>query len=230
MINKKLIVISLGGSLIIPDKVDFKFLDKFKDRIRRHYNTYKFIIIAGGGSIARKYIEALKKEGKPKNQLSQAGIRATRTNALFLMQFFGKEVNDSLPMNMQEVKSNIHKNSVVISGALRFSKNSTSDTTAVKLANFLKTDFINITNVKGLYASDPKKNKDAKFIPKISWKEFEKMALKSKYSPGQHFVLDQTAATIIRKYKIPTYIIGKNLNNLENILKNKKFEGTLIED
>ena len=225
----KKIVISLGGSLIVPDKVDFEFLDKFKDILRKYYRTHKFVIICGGGSIARKYIEALKKEWKSKRQLSEAGIRATRMNALFMIQFFGKEANDKLPLNMKEIKSNLNKNSVVICGALRFTKNSTSDTTTAKIAHFLKTDFINITNVKGLYTKDPNKFKDAKFIPNISWKEFEKMALKSKYSQGQDFVLDQQAAILIKKHKISTYIIGKNLNNLEKILKNKKFEGTKIE-
>ena len=224
----KKIVISLGGSLIVPNKIDFKFLENLKKTLRKHYSTHKFIVVCGGGSIARKYIEALKKEKKSKYELSQAGIRVTRMNAIFMMQFFGKEANDALPKDMREVKNNILKNSVVICGALRFSENSTSDTTAAKLAHYLKTDFINITNVNGLFTKDPNKFKDAKFIPKVSWKKFQKMALKSKYSPGQHFVLDQSAATIIKKYKIPTYIIGKNLNNLENILKGKKFEGTII--
>ena len=224
----KKIVISLGGSLIVPDKIDFKFLENLKKTLRKHYSTHKFIVVCGGGSIARKYIEALKKEKKSKYELSQAGIRVTRMNAIFMMQFFGKEANDALPKDMREVKNNILKNSVVICGALRFSENSTSDTTAAKLAHYLKTDFINITNVNGLFTKDPNKFKDAKFIPKVSWKEFEKMALKSKYSPGQHFVLDQSAAVIIKKYKISTYITGKNLKNLEKILKNKKFEGTII--
>ncbi len=224
----KKIVISLGGSLIVPDKIDFKFLDKFKKTLRKHYSTYKFIVVCGGGSIARKYIEALKKEGKSERELSQAGIRVTRMNSLFLIQFFGKEANDSLPLDMHEIKSNLIKNSVVFCGALRFSEKSTSDTTAAKLANYLKTEFVNITNVKGLYTSDPKKDKNAKFIKNISWKDFEKMALKSKYSPGQHFVLDQQAAILIKKHKTPTYIIDKNLKNLERILKNKKFDGTLI--
>ncbi len=227
---KKVVVISLGGSLIIPENINYPLLEQFKKIIRKYYSTHKFVVVCGGGSIARKYIEALKKEGKSKNQLSHAGIRATRMNALFMMQFFGKEANDTLPMNMEDVKNSLSRNSLVICGALRFSENSTSDTTAGKLAYFLKTNFINITNVKGLYTADPRKDKNAKFISSISWKEFEKMALKTKYSPGQHFVLDQSAATLIRKYKMPTYIIGNNLKNLENILKGKKFEGTEIRN
>ena len=227
---KKVIVISLGGSLIIPEKIDFKFLDNFKRTLEKHYNKYKFVIVCGGGTIARKYISALEKEGSSKKELSIAGIRATRMNALFMMQFFGKEANESLPMNMDEVKNHLPKNKVVICGALRYSEKSTSDTTAAHLAQFLNTEFINMTNVQGLYTDNPKNNPKAKFIPKISQKDFEERALKIKYKAGQNFILDQSAATIIRKHKIRTYILGPNLKNLDDFLKNKKFLGTSIEN
>ena len=152
-------------------------------------------------------------------------------NATFMMQFFGeKEANDSLPRNMIDVKNNLRKNNVVICGALRYASNSTSDGTAAKLANFLKTEFINMTNVKGLYSANPKTHSNAKFISEISWKEFEKRALKLKFKAAQHFVLDQQASVIIRKNKIPTYIIGKELSNLDKILNGKKFIGTSITE
>ena len=228
MSAKKVIVLSLGGSVIIPDKINYSFLHKFEKTLRKHYKTHKFVIVCGGGSIARKYISALKAEGKSELEKSMAGIMATRENAVFMMEFFGKEANSSLPLNMEQVKNNIHKNSVVFCGALRFMPKSTSDETAARLANFLKTDFINITNVPGLYTSDPRKNKNAKLIKEISWNDFNKIASKIKYHAGEHFVLDQKAASLIKKHKIRTYIIGPNLKNLENILKNNKFLGTLI--
>ncbi len=149
-------------------------------------------------------------------------------NALFLIQFFGKEANDSLPSNMEEVRNNLHKNKLIICGALRFSPHSTSDTTAARLASYLNTYFINMTNVKGLYNSNPLTNKNAKFIPKTTWKDIERRANKIKHAPGQHFVLDQGASTIIRKYKVNTYIIGRDLKNLDNLLNNRKFIGTII--
>jgi len=225
---KKVIVISLGGSLIIPEKINFKFLDNFKKTLRKHYKTYKFVVVCGGGTIARKYIAMLKEEGKSKSELSQAGIRATRMNAMFMMQFFGKEANDALPGDMKEVKANLNKNDVVFCGALRYAADSTSDGTSAKLAQFLKTDFINMTNVKGLYTANPLTNKNAKFIPYESWKNFEKRANKIKFHAGQHFVLDQNAAVMIRKHKIKTYILGEDLRNLDKVLKGRKFTGTLI--
>ena len=225
---EKLIVISLGGSLIVPEEMNIPFLEKFAKTLRKYYKTYKFAVVCGGGTIARKYISALKAENKSKRELANAGIRATRMNAQFMMQFFGKkEANDSLPKSMIEIKNSLAKNSVVLCGALRYYGKATSDTTAAKLAYFLKTDFINMTNVKGLYTDNPKTHKNAGFIPKISWKNFEKMALSIKFKVGQNFVLDQNAATIIKEHKIKTYILGSN-EALDNLLKEGNFEGTII--
>ena len=79
-----------------------------------------------------------------------------------------------------------------------------------------------------MYDKNPKEFKNAKFIPEISWKEFDKLANKIKYKPGQHFVLDQTASKTIMNHKIPTYIIGKDAKQLDNLLNGRKFRGTKI--
>jgi len=229
--KKKVLVISLGGSLIVPKEMDAEFLNSFRQVLSRHYRTNKFVIVCGGGAIARKYISVLRKGKKSKKQLSLAGIRATRMNAKFVMQVFGKEANDSLPLTMKEVKNNLSKNNVVISGALRYDPTATSDTTAAKLANFLKSSFVNMTNVKGLYISDPKKNPKAKFIPNISWEDFDKIVSRIKFRAGQNFVLDQYSSKIIKRNKIVTYIIdGKKLGNFESLIRGKKFVGTVIDN
>ena len=225
---KKVVIISLGGSLIIPDDVDASFLQKFKSIIKKHLNSYKFVIVTGGGSIARKYISALKQAGKNEYLQSLIGISATRTNARFMTYLFGKDANDGIPHDKQQVKNLLNKHDVVFCGALRYAENETSDATSAKLANFFKTIFINLTNVSGLYTSNPVTNKSAKFIPKISWDAFYKRAEAIKFKPGQHFVLDQKAAELRMKNKTATYIIGKNLKNLDNLLSNKKFNGTII--
>ncbi len=226
---KETIVISLGGSLIVPEKMNAPFLIKFVKTLRKHYKTHKFVVVCGGGVIARKYISALKAKGRPTRELANAGIRATRMNAQFVMQLFErKEANDTLPLNMKQVRYSLRKNNVVICGALRFAPDSTSDSTAAKLAKYLKTHFINITNVPGLFDKDPKKYKKTKFIPKIAWKDFYKMAIKTKFQPGQNFILDQNSSEIIMNNKTPAYIIGPDLSNLSKILNNKDFHGTLI--
>ena len=145
--KKEVVVISLGGSVIIPKEIDHSFLKEFKKTIRKNLDKFRFVIVCGGGIIARKYIRALKKQRKGTKEQALAGIRATRMNAKLMTQLFGKEshTNQTLPKSMKEIKNQLTKNNIVFCGALRYAENETSDGTAAKLASFFKTDLINIS-------------------------------------------------------------------------------------
>ncbi|MEA3414383.1 MAG: UMP kinase [Nanoarchaeota archaeon] len=225
---KKVIVISLGGSQIIPDKVNYSYLKKFKEVIIKHKKKYKIVVVCGGGNLARKYIEAIAKEKGDLYHQSLVGINATRANARFVSYFFGYNPEWGIPHNIKTLKKYLKKRNFVICGALKYKPNQTSDSTAAEIARKLKGEFVNVTNIKGLYDKNPKMFKNAKYIPKITWKKFNKLAQKIKFKPGQHFVLDQTASKIIMENKIKTLII-KDVKELDNFLKNKKFVGTVIE-
>jgi uridylate kinase len=225
---KKVIVISLGGSQIIPDEINLPFLKKFKKIILNHTKTHKFVIVTGGGSVARKYINALKKSGINPTLQSLSGISATRMNARFMNYFFNSDSEHGIPHTKETLTSYLKKQDVIFCGALEYKPEQTSDSTAAEIAKTFESEFINITNVSGLYDKDPKKHANARLISKISWEDFDKMANKKAFSPGQHFVLDQTASAIIKKNKIKTYIIGTDLSQLNRIFLRKKFKGTLI--
>lgn len=228
--KKKVIIISLGGSLIVPNKIDVEFLNDFKKIILKHTKKYKFVIVCGGGKTARNYIAGLE-EQKLKNKKyfqSLLGISTTILNSQFMVYFFGENVNKDTPRNMKEIKNLLKRYDIVFCGALRYAKKETSDSTSAKLANYFDSEFINLTNVKGLYDKNPKKFRTAKFIPEISHKNFLKIAKKIEFKPGQHFVLDQNAARIIKTYNIKTYILGHDLKQLNNVLNNKHFIGTLV--
>ena len=225
----KEVVISLGGSLIFQDSIDYDYLKSLKNLLLKYSRNFKFVIVVGGGKTARTYMEPLIKERLSVKEVCLTGIRITRLNARFMHKFFGKNPASKIPKSLKEVESILKKNNIIFCGSLRYKPDNTSDGTAAEIASYLKTDFINLTNVNGLYTKDPRKFKDAKFISKISFSEFFKMA-DFAYKPGQHFVLDQSAARIIKKYNIKTTILnGKNLKNLENFLNSKEFIGTVIE-
>lgn len=226
--KKKVIVLSLGGSLIIPEQVDLKFLKKFRKIILRNTKSHKFLIACGGGSVARKYISALREENLSKKLQNFSGISATRMNARFMNYFFNKDPEYGIPHTAETLRKYIKKQDIIFFGALEYKPEQTSDSTAAEIARIFKTIFINLTNVKGLYDKDPRKHRNARLITKISWKDFHKMAAKEGFKPGQHFVLDQTASKIIMKNKIKTYILGEDLKQLENVLKGRKFKGTFV--
>lgn len=230
--KKQTIVLSLGGSLIIPqpEKINTKYLKKFKQILIRNKHKYNFVVVCGGGSIARTYITALKKINSNTKLQNFSGISATRMNARFMSYFFGFNPEKGIPHKMRQIRNYLRNQNIVFCGALEYKPNQTSDSTAAEIAKTFKAkSFINLTNVKGLYTKNPKKYKDAKLIKKITWEKFDKIARSIKYKPGQHFVLDQNASKIIKKHKIPTYIL-RDTKQLDNVLKEKKFIGTLIKE
>jgi uridylate kinase len=225
---KRVIVLSLGGSLIVPDNINLKFLNEFKKIILKNSDKYKFVIVCGGGSVARKYIHALRDSDISDKIQSLAGISVTRLNARFMTWFFGSDVHQGIPHTMKQVKNLLKRNNIVFCGALRYRDNETSDSNAAKLSVYFKTDFINITNVKGLYTKNPKEHKDAVFIPQISKKDLGEMVNKIHFKPGQHFVIDQKAMHILKKSKNKLYILGNDILQLDNLLNERDFVGTVV--
>ena len=223
----KKVVISLGGSLIVPEEVDYNYLKKFKRLILRFSKKNKVVIVTGGGITARKYIAVLRKEGLSEERCSLLGIEVTKLNAFLVSNFLG--ANKIIPDSIKDVKKKFKRDNIVVCGALGYHPDMTSDGDAALVSRAVKGELINMTNVDGLYDKNPSKFRNAKFISKISLKEFYNVANKIKYKAGQHFVLDQSASKIIKNSRIKTVILnGYNLKNLDNYLKGRKFRGTLI--
>jgi len=219
-------VISIGGSAIVPGKININFLKKLKKTVKKISRNNKIILVCGGGYPSRKYMDAARALGASESLAALAGIRTTKLNATLvaLATYGGIEMPDSL----KEVGKLLKKHNIIVCGALGFQPNMTSDGDAADIARYMKAKmFINLTDVSGLYDKNPKKYKSAKFIPKISFNEFSKITSKIKYKPGQHFVLDQAGSKIIKKHRIKTVIL-KGLDNLERVILGKKFKGTTI--
>jgi uridylate kinase len=225
----KTIVFSLGGSLIIPDRINTRYLKKFSKLIQDLNKNYKIVIVTGGGVTARRYINALRSIKLEEPYTSIVGIETTKLNASLVAGYL-KQFH-LLPNSLTEVKKILNKEKLVICGALGFQPNMTSDGDAAQIAQYLNAEyFINLTNVNGLYTKNPKEHLTARRIPEISFKDFHEIVKKIKFKAGQHFVLDQSAAKIINKHKITTAIInGNKLKEIKRFLDNKKFLGTIIK-
>ena len=214
------IVISLGGSVVIPDKIDMPFLNEFKKLILSYKNK-KFIIIVGGGKLARDLQKKANQLKSPTDEeLDWLGIYATRINALTLKDLFN-------------IKENIitNPNSPVpnkpISIGAGWKPGFSTDYDAVLLAKNINAKIvINMTNVPYLYDKDPK-HKDAKPITKTTWKQLRKL-VGNKWSPGLNMPFDPIAAKLAEKLKLEVLILGKDISNLKKAIDNKKFKGTVI--
>ncbi len=170
---KKTIIISLGGSLIVPEDVDSKFLRNFKKIIEKYIKKgYKFVVFCGGGKTARNYQKAVSEIVKSDNvSLDWIGIKATEINALLIKTIFSKNSEDEIIKNpLKKIK---FRNKILI--AAGWKPGWSTDYDAVLLAKNLKIKtIVNMSNIDYVYNKDPRKYKDAKKIKNIEWKKERK--------------------------------------------------------
>jgi len=222
-----IIVLSLGGSLICPDRIDFVFLKKFKRLIEAGIAGGKrFIIVTGGGSTARHYQEAARVAGAVNDEdLDWLGIHATRINAHLIRAIFRKYAHPVIVKNPIE---NIIFNEKVLVAA-GWKPGFSTDYDAVMLAKQFKANkIINMSNIDQVYNKDPKKYVGARPLNNLSWKDFRKI-VGNRWSPGLNAPFDPIASKEAEKQKLTVYIVnGKNLANIQRLLAGKSFRGTAI--
>lgn len=177
-------------------------------------------IVVGGGNIWRgKLAESI---GVERSTADYMGMLGTIINALALQSALENVGVDSRVMSAIEVKQvcelyikrkairHLEKGRVVIFGGGTGNPFFTTDTTAALRANDIGCDAILMAKngVEGVYDSDPRVNKEAKFIKKISYKEMLDMNLS---------VMDRTAISLCMDTKIELRVF--NMNDTSNFKK-----------
>src|SRR3989344_83006 len=220
---EEIIIISLGGSLIVPDEIDVIFLKEFKTLILSHVvQGKKFVIITGGGKICRKYQNAAKEVSQLSDyDLDWIGIHSTRFNAEFFRSLFNKQyiekeiiINPTLPINFTK--------SIVIGAG--WEPGNSTDLGAILISKAVGAKkVINLSNTDYVYDSDPKINPTAKKIEKILWKDY-RVLIPKEWSPGLNTPFDPVASKIAEENGVEVVIMnGKPVDNLANYLNGKKF-------
>lgn len=224
---EKTIVISLGGSIVHPYELNIRFLKYFYTFILRWIKRDKrFIIVTGGGSVAREYQRGVGNITQISNEDKDwIGIHATRLNAHLLRTIFRKYADPVVHDNRFKRKKLRHP----ITVASGWRPGWSTDFVAVQMAvDFGASLFINMGVADFVYTKDYKKYKNAKPLTHLSWSEY-KMLIPKKWKPGLHAPVDPIAARLAERKNIKTIIIGPDLKNVDNFLSGKKFKGTVIE-
>ncbi|MFA5128745.1 MAG: UMP kinase [Patescibacteria group bacterium] len=224
----KTLIVSLGGSVIVPDEVDTIFLKNFRRAILDFIkNGGRAVIVAGGGGTNKKYNAAAKKLAKIKNvDLDWLGIAATKLNAELVRVIFSEAAYEKVAINPTE-KIKTNKKIIIASGWL---PGCSSDKDAILWAkNFGAKQVINLTNTDYVYDKNPKKFKNARPIKNLKWAEYRKM-VGSKWIPRMHAPFDPIASRFAEKWGMEVVIMKANhLDNFRKFLKGEKFKGSVIK-
>jgi len=225
---KEDLVISIGGSIVLPDDDDLTYLNELIEILKDISDDYNLYIVVGGGSTARKYINWGRELGADEATLDELGIDTSRLNARLLIIGLGKDTYPVAAKNFDEAISAGNHYSVVVMGGTH--PGHTTDAVAAMLAERLKVDrLINATSVDGVYTADPNKDENAEMIEELDFDELIDIVSKVPGGAGPNVVFDPMAAKIIKRADIETCIVdGKDLDELENAIKDLEFHGTRI--
>lgn len=229
--KKERIIISLGGSLLVPEGIDAVFVKQFKEFIVRYIKKgYSFILVTGGGKTARRYIDAATEitaiTDEDKDWL---GIHATRMNAHLVRTIFRRYAHPRINTNPHDLEDFYSAPEPIIVAA-GWRPGFSTDFDAVLLGKYLDaTRVINLSNIDMVYDRDPSKHHDAIPFPKMTWKEYRKL-VGNRWSPGMNVPFDPIASQMAEEEKMEVAIMnGNDLKNVEQYILGKKFLGTVIK-
>lgn len=226
--KREYVVVSVGGSLIVPNELDTVFLARFRELILKKVTEgLSFYIITGGGRTARRYQDAAMgtRGDLPREDLDWLGIHSTRLNAQLFRTLFSEVAQARISKNPTR---NVSGNSPLIIGA-GWKPGWSTDYCAVLAAKKLGAHkMVNLSNIDYVYDKDPRKHDDAQKIENISWTDFRRL-IPSEWDPGLSSPFDPVAAREADELNLEVAIInGANLDEFEKYLDGHAFNGTII--
>ncbi len=226
------LILKISGEFLAGDKgfgFDQAILHQLSDDIIELKKLgYSIGIVLGGGNFFR---------GKELTDINRAaadnvGMLATIQNALVLSEYlkqknYNTEVYSAFSVE-KIAKFYTYKRADISlkEGKICFFCGGTgnpfftTDTAAILRAVELQCDIVlKGTKVDGIYTADPKKDKNAEFIPEISYSE----ALNKQLN-----IMDMTAFSLARDYKVPIKVFDITVKgNLKNVVLSKNV-GTYV--
>ncbi len=225
----KQIVISMGGSLLYPQKIDSGYVKKFSQLVKKLSKEYKIAIVTGGGKLARNYIQVARETGANEVFCDFLGIGASRMNARLLATMIGEKATPQPPLDLLSALKELNSGKILVMGGTH--PGHSTDAVAALLAEAIQADLlINATNVSGIYDKNPKIHKKSKLYQKVSPDQLVDLVKNKSIGAGKYELLDILAVKVVQRSNIPLVVLnGKNLENLKKAIEGKKFLGTLVK-
>jgi len=213
---KKRIVIKLSGRIFSVDNI--KILKDYAKFLVKISKICQPVVVTGGGNIARHYINHARSSGADESSLDELGIEVSRLNAKLLIYALKHKAYPHPPTTLQEIRYAVDSGLIVIVGGLH-PGHSTNGTAALIAEKVEATQFLNATDVDGVYDLDPNKYKKAKKFRRIELKTLRNMLIREDSVAGGYDLMDILALKIIERSKIKTRILKADLKILEKAIK-----------
>jgi uridylate kinase len=225
----KTVVISLGGSVLIPALEENK-IKEYVPVLGEIAEHHRLFVVVGGGGEARRYIAVARNLGIDEGTSDEIGILITRLNATLLVAALGDRAYPKVAECHADAKKFAESHKIVVMGGI--TPGQTTDAVAAVLAERVGASvFINVTSVDGIYSADPKKDKKAKRFATLTSKELLAIVGGTALTAGSNTVLDIVAARIVERSHIPLLVLdGRNAENLSRAIRTGEYSGTIVSE
>lgn len=224
------VVVSLGGSVLVPDDHDLEYLSALASMLRKATKKNRLVLVCGGGKVARYYINLAREMRANRDVQDELGINITRLNARILRIALGADADDVMPRTVPEAVEEAHKGKIVVMGGTV--PGHTTDAVSAMVASELKAArIVNATSVDAAYSADPKKYDDAERFTEITHQRLFDLVNKGLHAAGPSDVFDRLGAQVAMQSNIPVYVVhGRDLEDLEKAIAGEKVKGTVVRN
>jgi uridylate kinase len=225
-IIRKRVAIKLSGS-IFSEQRNEDTIKRYAEMLTDISIDVQPIVIAGGGKIARHYINLARYLGSDEASLDIMGIEVSRLNAKLLIVAIGEQAYSQVPKNLEEVTIAAESGKIVIVGGLHPGQ-STNATSALIAEKVRASRFLNATDVDGIYDLDPNISRNAKLLNEITVSECMEILKNGSSMAGTYDLMDIVALKVIERSKIPTRVLRSDITNIKNAIIGTHHIGTEI--
>ncbi len=213
----KSVVLKVSGKIINPDNP--QLVSGYARVIKRLVDEgNRFVIVVGGGSYARKYVECARSLGLGEGVADSLGIEVSRVNALLLSYALGDYAYRPIPRSIEDVEEAWSSGKVVVLGGLQPGQ-STSGTAAVVAEVLGIKLMLYATDVDGIYDRDPKRYPNAKRLDVVRISDLPKV-LEQGFEAGRYELLDPVAMGVLKRAGIEVVVFnGFDPENVEKALR-----------
>ena len=222
------IVFSIGGSILVPGQIDKDYFQKISKFLRDLAVTNKVAVVAGGGRLARSYIEFARDFNASEAFCDLVGISASQMNAQVLAIAIGDKATIEPPKSFLDARRELDSDKIVVMGGTH--PGHSTDAVAALFSEYIDADLlINASNTVGIYDKDPREFADAKLFDEVPASGLVELVSNKSMKAGGYELIDLIAAKIIERSGIRViFLDGREIDNLRNAVSGRKFQGTII--
>src|SRR2546422_1267866 len=165
-VHMEKVVVSLGGSVLVPGDDDARYLRDLAALFREVSERVKLFSLAGGGRSARYYSETGRELGIGERTLDEFGIAVTRLNARLLAAALNGRANREPAKTYAEAAALGRRHAIVIMAGTR--PGHTTDRVSASPARLLRAArVVDAAAGAGGYTTHPPKDPPARVLERI---------------------------------------------------------------